>query len=1033
MIISKHINLHNIPSIKKVLKAITYGNSLKLSGCSSDFLQFLAAFLSDKTDFNLVFITKNRKETELVSREISNFLNIIDIKRKVFTLIRIGDDLSSALKDMLPVIDNIKEEHFIPHLIILQEDLLNLALPDLSLIKKGSYTVSADISVSMDSLLKRSADAGYERSKYVEIKGEMSRRGGIFDIFPVNKEAPVRIEFFGDKIESMRYFSPLDQTSREKIKDSVSIFPVNTKLTNKPFFSLLFPKSIVIHEHFLSDIFEKSLNKAKISIHSLPSALDSNKKDVIAFNTVPTSIMIPFIPSMSISKSITSAIKDLPPNVKLFVSAPDEYSLDDLKQEFSGYKRDIVFFISSLMHGFYWKNAKIFLITFNDIFKKQAKQNIQASISTAHLFESITEIFKKGDIVVHTQYGLGRFIGTTRLKRAKGAKEHIVLEFADKAKLYVPQEHFFMLQKYIGLQKKDPPLDNLHSKKWTHKKRKVQVDLFAYANDLLKLEAERNLKKGFSFNKNSLWVKEFENSFIYQDTPDQKKTTLEVYKDMESKRSMDRLILGDVGYGKTEIAMRAAFKAAVCEKQIAVLVPTTILAQQHGNTFRERMANFPIRIEVLSRFQTIEKQNEIIKDIQKGSVDIVIGTHRLLQADISFKDLGLIVIDEEQKFGVKQKNALRQISTTVDILTLSATPIPRTLYLSLMGARSISFIKTPPLDRKPIKTILTHADKNVIRQAVTRELKRSGQIFVIHNRIQTIHGIARWIQQISPKAKISVAHGRMERDKLKNIMDDFYAGKIDILISTIIIQSGIDIQNVNTMIIHNADMFGLADLYQLRGRIGRADKLAYAYFLISKERAHDKNVKERIQAIKEFSSQGGHFKVALKDLEIRGAGNILGTKQSGHIAIIGFDLYCRLLDETISALKGKKIVPLFDVVIETGIPAFLPQDYIPDFMDRFRFYKRAHSINNDNDLDMLKAEMTDRFGTPLKEVYNFIELARLKWLARNHLITRVQIKKEHLLFYRNKILINKYEVPDKISKNGNMLFEFIREKLKLQK
>ncbi|MBN1521864.1 MAG: transcription-repair coupling factor, partial [Candidatus Aureabacteria bacterium] len=1009
-----------IPEIKSCLAHL----AAKKEFCAAApfcFFPFLTALLSENFLPPVIVICRGRKQTDDFSQSLSAFSEIMGIRRKIFTLWEEPTDKRppDGSKQLLPLVDILIREKHLPVISVASDQIFeNTTLPDMSFIEKHSLTLKTNMTLPMEKLLRTLARMGYERTRYVEVRGEVSQRGGIIDIFPVNTESPLRVEFFGDQVESIRFFSPLDQTGREHVSEAIKVFPHAVPSSDKNIDSLLFPGSLVIifELHNVGEAFD--ISKAYQTLR-LSSVCETASQKGIIFRVTPSEMLVPYIPSQSVAKTLTDSLQKCPPFTRLLVTAPDEYSLSDLKSLLKDTPFSPDFFLSRVPHGFYWKDKGILLLTFDDVYKKYATQRFSKAPCRRHVFESITESLRKGDIVVHTQYGLGRFVGVTRLKRAEGAKEHIVIEYADKARLYVPHEQFYMVQKYIGLQKKEPPLDSLHSKKWSQKKKRVQEDLFVYAAELLKLEAERNVSTGFSFTRNTDWVREFENSFFYEDTPDQKKTTREVFEDMEKARPMDRLVLGDVGYGKTEIAIRAAFKAAVNEKQTAVLVPTTILAEQHGHTFRERMADFPLRIEVLSRFQTAQRQKDILCDLAGGSVDIIIGTHRLLQKDVRFKDLGLLIIDEEQKFGVRQKNLIKNFRKSVDILTLSATPIPRTLYLSLMGTRNISLIQTPPLDRKPIKTIVIHSDKKIIRQAIETEMQRGGQTYIIHNRIQTISGVARWVRDIVPKARIAVAHGRMEREELKEIMEDFYAGKTDVLISTIIIQSGIDIQNVNTMIIHNADMFGLADLYQLRGRIGRADKLAYCYFLISRERMGDNTVQERIQAIREFSSPGGHFKVALKDLEIRGAGNILGTKQSGHIAIIGFDLYCKLLDDTMKTLKGQEVTPLFEVTVDIGVPFFLPTNYIPDFFDRFHFYKKAYSINHEKQIEDIRIDMQDRFGNPCKEAVRFLKGAQIKWLARRQFISRIQVRKDRLFFYRNNLIVKRKDVSPQMKKNSD--------------
>lgn len=511
-----------------------------------------------------------------------------------------------------------------------------------------------------------------------------------------------------------------------------------------------------------------------------------------------------------------------------------------------------------------------------------------------------------GDYVVHTDHGIGAYKGVEKVKIGKNYVEHYIVEYADGDKLLVPYEDLNKIQKYIGFERKPPKLYKLGSKLWKSIKERVKDGVNKVALELLELQAKRSAVEGFKYSPDKEWQTQFENEFPYKETPDQERSSVEVKRDMESPKPMDRLLCGDVGYGKTEVALRAAFKAVMDNKQVAILVPTTILAEQHYNTFSTRMKNYPVRVEMLSRFKTKAEQENIIKGIAEGTVDVVIGTHRLVSGDIKFKDLGLLVIDEEQRFGVRHKEYLKSLRLSTDVLTLTATPIPRTLYLALMGGRDISIINTPPSDRLPVETYVTYYDDNLIKNAILKEKKRNGQVFFVHNRIQDIEKIAKNVTRLVPDIRIAVAHGRMHEKSLEETMMKFIKGEVDCLISTTIIESGIDIPNANTLIINRADMFGLADLYQLRGRVGRFTRVAYAYLLIPKQLVLTQDSQKRLQAIMKFKELGSGFKLAMEDLELRGAGNLLGTQQSGYIYSVGFDLYCRLLKSAIESYKSKK-------------------------------------------------------------------------------------------------------------------------------
>ncbi len=548
-------------------------------------------------------------------------------------------------------------------------------------------------------------------------------------------------------------------------------------------------------------------------------------------------------------------------------------------------------------------NAAMILPIKGIIKKRITRRGPEASEESA--IDNFVDI-EAGDYVVHVEHGIGRYLGAEKVKIEKNFVDHFVLEYADGDKLYVPFTDLNKIQKYIGVEKKQPKLYKLGSKLWKRVKEGVRSGVNKIALELLEIQVKRNAIKGFGFSSDTDWQKEFEKEFPYKETPDQVRSTAEVKKDMETSKPMDRLLCGDVGYGKTEVALRAAFKAVMDNKQVAMLVPTTILAEQHYNTFRSRMKKYPVAIEMLSRFRTEEEQKKALVALAAGSVDIVIGTHRLLSGDIKFKDLGLVIIDEEQRFGVRHKEYLKKLRVTVDVLTLTATPIPRTLYLALMGGRDISTINTPPSERRPVSTEVTHFDDAIIKDAITRELARNGQTFFVNNRIEGIEKIAQHVSSLVPEARIAVAHGRMPEKALENTMLKFIKGEIDCLVSTTIIESGIDIPNANTLIINRADSFGLADLYQLRGRVGRFTRDAYAYLLIPKKFVLSAESQRRLHAIKKFQDLGSGFKLAMEDLQLRGAGNLLGTEQHGYIHAVGFDLYCRLLKSAIEGYKKEK-------------------------------------------------------------------------------------------------------------------------------
>ena len=641
----------------------------------------------------------------------------------------------------------------------------------------------------------------------------------------------------------------------------------------------------------------------------------------------------------------------------------------------------IVIFSDSLAEGFVFDDIKLAVFTDKEVFGSEQKRKRKIGDFEEGVEISSVDDLRAGDFVVHENHGIGKYLGVKTLEIQGQHKDYLVLKYAGEDKLYVPTEKIHLVQKYIGSDAGNPKLYKLGRKKKKKVKEKVQKSVKEMAIGLLELYAERETLSGYQFSEDDVWQQEFEDAFPFEETPDQKEAIEDVKSDMESEKPMDRLLCGDVGYGKTEVAIRAAFKAALDSKQTAVLVPTTILAQQHFNTFSERIEEFPVRVGMLSRFNTAAEQRKTLKRLIKGEIDILIGTHRLLSKDVIFDDLGLLIIDEEQRFGVTHKEKLKNLKRNVDVLTLTATPIPRTLHMALVGVRDMSLIETPPENRYPIRTFIKEYNKELIAGAIRRELAREGQIYFVHNRVKDIERTAGKLQKIMPEAKIAVAHGQMNEKRLEKIMYDFYHHEFDILVCTTIIETGLDIPNVNTIIINHADKMGLSQLYQLRGRVGRTNRIAYGYLLYERDRILPEVAEKRLEAIKEFSSLGSGFKIAMRDLEIRGAGNLLGPEQSGHIAAVGFSLYTKLLEGTIEELKGKSDKEQIEVEIDLNLDAYIPDEYIKYEARKIEIYKKIKSIENEADaLDTID-ELIDRFGEPPIEVMRLINTARLKFIA----------------------------------------------------
>jgi transcription-repair coupling factor (superfamily II helicase) len=1010
-------------------------------------------------------------------------------------------------------------------------------------LKKGDHIDPLD-------LIEWLEDQGYEPEVQVNHKGEIALRGGIVDVFPLTSLWPVRLEFFGDELESLRAFDPISQMSKENIQ-SVTIPPggelgilkrmtvgtdngarlgtLQDHLPPDAIFLLCEPESLDEHATSYAEMvlqndtffipwvgFQRELATAGLTTISVSdqaiSELESQNPEPKV--TVPHRLG-PHFRSLDAFRPILERTPD--PHVaearrreffaqlhrwsrqgfgvhvfcnndgerQRFEEVWKEYGLDEDSQTLGTQDSGLKTHLGALSRGFICEEARLVVVTDAEIFgryKVQRPRRLKsphAQTSRSLLDIDFTDL-EEGDYVVHLQHGIGRYLGlqlvpvsggTKKLEKATptldGQQECLVIEYAPNdpdqpaPKLYVPVSESHLVSKYVGAGKARPPLNTLGGGRWQKTREHAECAVRDLASELLSVQAARASQPGHAFKPDAPWQREFESAFLFEETPDQWKAIVATKADMETPKPMDRLICGDVGYGKTEVAIRAAFKAVMDGRQVAVLVPTTVLAQQHFNTFSERMADYPIRLELLSRFRTAREQRKTIQDLATGAVDIVIGTHRLVQDDIAFKELGLVVIDEEQRFGVLHKEKFKLLRKMVDVLTLSATPIPRTLYLALTGARDMSTIETPPQDRLPVETIVTEYDERVIRDAIQRELNRGGQVFYLHNRVFDIDTVASRLRALLPKARIAVGHGQMHADDLEEVMTKFVNGAADVLLSTTIIESGIDIPNANTIIIDRADRFGLSDLYQLRGRVGRYKHQAYAYLLVPRHARLLTDARKRISAIKQYSTLGSGFKIAMRDLEIRGAGNMLGSQQSGHITAVGFELYCQLLKQSVALLKGEKVKPRVEVQVrldflalnstdevslnverstsgvqrsreellnisvprETAIytirdvmtdpetrnrkpesrraSACVPLSYVPDAKQRIEVYRKFAEISDEEGVSRLKGELRDRFGPLPTAVELLLQVAALKVLASERNITTIECKEDKLMLTRN--------------------------------
>ena len=676
-----------------------------------------------------------------------------------------------------------------------------------------------------------------------------------------------------------------------------------------------------------------------------------------------------------------------------------------------------------LHRGFEYPQIKFVVITEGDMFGAEKKKKRRRKTSyEGKKIQSFAEL-SIGDYVVHEDHGLGVYRGIEKIERDKIIKDYLKIEYADGGNLYLPATRLDGIQKYAGAQAKAPKLNKLGGDQWNRTKTKVKTAVKEIAKDLVKLYAARQEMGGFQYGEDTVWQREFEELFPYDETEDQLTAIEDIKRDMESRKIMDRLICGDVGYGKTEIALRAAFKAIQESKQVVYLVPTTILAQQHYNTFQQRMKDFPVRVDLMSRFRTPTEMKKTIEDLKKGWVDVVIGTHRVLSKDVQFKDLGLLIIDEEQRFGVAHKEKIKKLKENVDVLTLTATPIPRTLHMSLVGIRDMSVLEEPPVDRQPIQTYVMEFNDEMVREAINREMARGGQVYYVYNRVKDIEDVALHVQELVPNASVVYAHGQMREHQLEKIMFDFIRGDIDVLVSTTIIETGLDIPNANTMIIHDADRMGLSQLYQLRGRVGRSNRTSYAFLMYKRDKLLKEEAEKRLQAIREFTELGSGIKIAMRDLEIRGAGNVLGAEQHGHMEAVGYDLYCKLLNQAVQTLKGNREEEEdFATVVECDIDAYIPANYIKNEYQKLDIYKRISSIENDEEYMDMQDELQDRFGDMPRPVDNLLVIAALKAVAHKAYVTEVKINKQEIrLFMYQKARLDTAGIPELIAKHHDSL------------
>ncbi|MDI6841103.1 MAG: transcription-repair coupling factor [bacterium] len=834
-------------------------------------------------------------------------------------------------------------------------------LPSPELVKKNVIYLNTGSHISMSKLVNKLAEFGFNRVGTVEELGEFAVRGGIIDCWPYGRAYPLRVEFMADEITSIREFDPLIQTSVSRVR-TAEIMPINLPQGDADIKDYLDKDALLIYD----------------TIKEVEPQEETNRPYVYLGEGYDVCGKSSYQGNLNVFNQTLAKLK----HYKVFVICENETEKSRLLEIFP----ELEVRLSDLSEGFILPDAELAVFTYSDIFGRKIR------VKPIHPFKGkgipIEDLqsLQPGDFVVHVDYGIGLYQGLKRIQVNHTEIDCLLILYKDEDKLYVPFDKLRYIERYIGHYERPPELTALGSGAWERKKNRARKAIQDLTNELLSLYAERKISKGYKFSPDNVWQAKLESSFPYEETQDQLKVINEIKMDMESEKSMDRLVCGEVGYGKTEVALRAAFKAVMDGKQVALLCPTTILAEQHLRTFKQRLIEFPVKVESLSRFNTRMKQQKIVAGLKRGDVDIVIGTHRLLGNDVQFNDLGLLIIDEEHRFGVQQKEKLKKLKKGIDTISLTATPIPRTLYMSLTRIRDLSELETPPKGRLPIVTQISMWDENLIKQVIIREIQRGGQVYFVHNRIRSINIIANLIRKLDPNFNVGIAHSELSERELEEVMLKFLIGDFNILVSTAIIGSGIDIPQVNTIIINRADRFGLADLHQLRGRVGRSDVRAYCYLLIPKYIT--KEAKRRLQTMITYTELGAGFKIAIRDLELRGAGNLLGREQHGHIHAIGYELYTQLLSEEIKRIKGEVVQKRIEPTVDLGINCYIP-DYYVDPARKFSLYKRLSSADSLHEINEFKHELIDRFGPLPQEVESLLLAIQIKILARDAGITKV--------------------------------------------
>ena len=1019
-------------------KSKTNKGILQVSGCMESQKSHLMYGLSGIAPYRLILAEDERR-----AREIYEDYRFYD--RKVYSypakdLLFFQADIHGNLliRQRMKVIKALLEEKELT--VVTSIDGCMDFLESLEKIKEQLIHYESDSTVDTEQLKNQLVALGYERVGQVEMPGQFSVRGGIVDIYCLTEENPWRIELWGDEIDSIRSFDPESQRSLENLEE-LTIYPAVEHIGDKDMVSFLDyfleertiifldePNRLTEKGGAVEEEYRQSrMHREEKGSRNLPEnwlcSFEQLQKELNKRNCISVCALEPKQAGWKVREKFYLEVKSISAynnSFELLVKDLHQYKKQgyriallsgsrtraerlakDLQEEglaaFYGqdYDREIcpgeiMVVYGHAKKGFEYPLIKFAVMTESDIFGQEQKKKKKKKNYSGSRIQDFAEL-SIGDFVVHEKHGLGIYRGIEKVEVDRIVKDYIKIEYRGGSNLYIPATQLDCLQKYSGADaSKAPKLNKLGTQEWNKTKSKVRGAVKNIAKELVELYAVRQEKEGYVCGPDTVWQREFEEMFPYEETEDQLSAIEDAKRDMESTRIMDRLICGDVGYGKTEVALRAAFKEVQESRQVAYLAPTTILAQQIYNTFVQRMKEFPVRVELLCRFRTPAQQKKAIEDLKKGQVDVIIGTHRILSKDVQFKNLGLLIVDEEQRFGVTHKEKIKQLKKDVDVLTLTATPIPRTLHMSLIGIRDMSVLEEPPMDRMPIQTYVMEYDEETVREAINRELRRGGQVYYVYNRVTDIADVALRIAKLVPDARVDFAHGQMSERELENVMYSFVNGDIDVLVSTTIIETGLDISNVNTMIIHDSDRYGLSQLYQLRGRIGRSNRTAYAFLMYRKNVMLKETAEKRLAAIREYTDLGSGFKIAMRDLELRGAGNLLGAQQHGHMNAVGYDLYCKMLNEAVKEAKGIHTMEDFETSVDLNVDAYIPDSYISNEFQKLDIYKRIAGIETQQDYDDMLEELLDRFGEPGKAVLNLLAIAKLKAIAHQGYVTEIK-------------------------------------------